>query len=191
MKTTTVVPAGTYWVGDPCYSIPDSDWMGWLKGANGTTILTATYRGKLAVGVDTAYGDGVYYDQNGRSYAVDSGMIGLVETSWALDSMDLFNKTYLTEEEGTRYKLVLDEPTTVTYDEGRIIIGDLVINTNGDEEEDVCEVCGRSVEGIFSTLCMECDSIYICSMCGVDHDGEDADLCPDCYAETYEDEEED
>ena len=92
MKTQThesfIVPAGTYWLGDPCYSIPKSEWREWLEAANYTTtenLEASLGTGKYAIGLHTAYGDGLYEGTKGRRFAVDSGLIGLVDVRWAPD----------------------------------------------------------------------------------------------------------
>ena len=48
-------PAGRYWIGDPCYAI--------------ITGLMWQHH--------TAYGDGVYVDQDERRYGVDSGQLSI------------------------------------------------------------------------------------------------------------------
>lgn len=78
--TGVKMPAGEYWVGDPCYNVPDERWMEWLNAAdyeNERHILLAELDGMPVLGISTAYGDGEYYDQRGRAYPVDAGLIGL------------------------------------------------------------------------------------------------------------------
>lgn len=79
------MPAGKYYVGDLCYVINDS------KVWSEVCDLTLTKQGKSIEGAftlesgkrfamfSTAYGDGVYNDQEGREYAVDSGSIGCIK----------------------------------------------------------------------------------------------------------------
>lgn len=76
------VPAGTYYLGDPCYSIQNNDtWSkvcdGWFNGNEYGQPL-AEIGDSFVLGFNTRHGDGVYYDQNGAEYGVDSGTIGLV-----------------------------------------------------------------------------------------------------------------
>jgi hypothetical protein len=78
---SVTMPPDTYWVGDPCYGVPESLWMPWLEAAdykNERRFLIADIDGKPVLGVGTAHGDGVYYDQAGFAYGVDAGLIGLV-----------------------------------------------------------------------------------------------------------------
>ena len=88
--TTTTVPAGTYIVGDPCYSVPDDRWMEWLEAADYTTsthpVLVAELDGQVVVGVSTMYGDGCYAGSDGNEYGVDAGLIGLVPVGVAGDT---------------------------------------------------------------------------------------------------------
>lgn len=76
------VPAGTYWLGDPCYAVPQDLWMSLLNSCDFFNKPVGTVQGKdgrtyhvLAFG--TAYGDGCYTDQQGNDYPVDAGLIGL------------------------------------------------------------------------------------------------------------------
>lgn len=78
---TVKVPAGKYWLGDPCYSVPNDLWMPLLNSCEifEKPIGTVTKDGQkyqvLAFG--TAYGDGCYRDQFNNSFPVDAGLIGL------------------------------------------------------------------------------------------------------------------
>lgn len=138
MTTTVVkVPAGKYWVGDPCYSIPDEEWMPWLEAADYTIndrhhILVADLgEGRYAVGVSTQFGDGYYSDNEGRGYGVDAGLIGLVSQDWPGAGAK-----YYPRQEGIRYPLELPNEITVSYSEdGTITFGDLSIYT-GDVDDD-------------------------------------------------------
>lgn len=78
------IPAGTYWVGDPCYAVPDGLWLPWLQqarlsGGGDEGILSASIDGMFVAGASTMHGDGVYADRSGREYCVDAGMIGVVD----------------------------------------------------------------------------------------------------------------
>ena len=71
------VPAGKYYLGDPCYSF-DKNWGEVLDSSD---FFQKPYEknGLIAIGFSTAYGDGRYNDQFGNEYPVDAGMIGLVQ----------------------------------------------------------------------------------------------------------------
>lgn len=76
-----VIPAGTYVLGDPCYTIKDEDWDTVLEKTDYFTYPDCELHGKLVIGFHTAYGDGDYKANNGRSYGVDAGLIGLVQVN--------------------------------------------------------------------------------------------------------------
>lgn len=73
--------AGKYWIGDLCY-VMESDWREVCQKTLSTNDVSEG-EFELADGtkfamLNTAYGDGTYYDQNGRGYSVDSGTIGCI-----------------------------------------------------------------------------------------------------------------
>lgn len=79
------VPAGEYFLGDPCYTIKDHDrWMQLLESCNyfsvedGKGSPIGELDGHQVLAFGTAYGDGCYTDQYGAEYGVDAGLIGLV-----------------------------------------------------------------------------------------------------------------
>lgn len=79
---------GTYYIGDPCYVIPNDEWMeyldtypkypppdpgyGWIDG------IAVNYKGHKCWHSGTAYGDGSYHDNEGCEYGVDAGIIGII-----------------------------------------------------------------------------------------------------------------
>jgi hypothetical protein len=77
---SVTVPAGTYFLGDPCYSVPGHEWDGLLKATN----FFEKPAGHLSdgstqvVAFSTAWGDGIYEGNDGNKYPVDAGLIGLV-----------------------------------------------------------------------------------------------------------------
>jgi hypothetical protein len=72
------LPAGTYYIGDPCYVI--RDWDEFLNVCG--TDKFFTFRGYKIFMSYTAYGDGVYVDvEEGGEYPVDSGSIGAIPTA--------------------------------------------------------------------------------------------------------------
>lgn len=139
MKTTTqreavvldehrvLMPPGTYWVGDPCYHVPNEDWMRWLEAADYTNQrdLFATLHGKPVLGFGTKYGDGTYRGSNGVTYGVDAGLIGLVP-------VDLPG---VKDDDRLGSQVTFTEPTLCENEDGLMTFGDLVIDT-GDWELD-------------------------------------------------------
>lgn len=84
---TVLVPAGRYYLADPCYVLADADWVHWLRAAdheNQQTLLHAeTQDGYPVFGFFTAYGDGSWVGSDGFRYAADAGLIGLVPVEYA------------------------------------------------------------------------------------------------------------
>lgn len=123
--TSEPLPAGDYFVGDPCYAFEAQDmWMALLEDADYTNteqrILEANAAGRSFTAAVTAYGDGVYTDQHDRVYGVDAGILGVVPVASADDEgaslYAMHRHTFATE-------------FTVTYTDGTITIGDIIIDT--------------------------------------------------------------
>ena len=115
------IPAGDYWLSDPCYVIADSDWIPWLENCNyrESDNLVGKIPGTdfSAVGFRTAWGDGVYslqqkvdwkYWEEVAELGVDAGLIGFVPCE------------YGGEESLYIHKVTFDKLTTVTWREGNI-----------------------------------------------------------------------
>ena len=77
---SVIVPAGTYIIGDPCYTIQDveSEWMDALESSNYFSNPIGICRSQNVYGFHTFRGDGLYLGNDGFTYCVDSGIIGLV-----------------------------------------------------------------------------------------------------------------
>ncbi len=123
------MPAGKYYVGDLCYvmhpqwdefcsiTIKDHDcYDGEFTLKNG--VKFATY--------GTAWGDGVYFDQQGRQYGVDAGLIGCILVS------DINDPEADPENDGQIIEF--DEPFETSYSDGTIFIGHVKINTDDSDE---------------------------------------------------------
>ena len=121
-----LVPAGEYWLGDPCYSVPDDLWDDLLVSADYFRKPVGTVNDHMVLAFRTAYGDGTYTDQDGNEYPVDAGLIGL--TPVALVSDEPF---------GSR-KVVFKHDTLCMGDDGVMWFGHTKINTRDfdDDEED-------------------------------------------------------
>lgn len=146
----TRLPAGKYWLGDPCYAFGDHEvWMALLESANyleNPRILEGAAKGESFVASGTAWGDGVFHDQDGNEYGVDAGLIGVVP---ARDGEAVPS--------GLR-EVELRDPFFVEYESGKIKVGPLVIDTDPQDEGDYdeCARCGTEVEG--SDYCDSCES---------------------------------
>ena len=91
-------PAGKYWIGDPCY----------VAGANGFSWVHSTF-----------IGDGIYTDNRGRDYLVDSGALGIFPAS-AVSEDDLEGGNFVTQR----------KPFTPIYEDGKFTFGTVSIETD-------------------------------------------------------------
>lgn len=128
---TVYVPAGKYVIGDPCYTVPDDDWIKLLESCEYFNRPVGISGGYEVLAFPTAYGDGVYRDQRGNVYPVDAGLIGLVPVEYAQIDEDRFYPTQFVE-----FKTL----TACRRDEdGTLVFGDVTIKTGddaNDEEEE-------------------------------------------------------
>lgn len=128
---SAVLPPGEYYLGDPCYAFSDDKvWIALLESADFAAdpfprILEASAYGVSFTASGTRYGDGGYTCPTlPFEIPVDAGLIGVVprHASETLpDGMQL---------------VTMDRPFTVAYEDGVIVIGDHVINTNDDDDDD-------------------------------------------------------
>lgn len=116
------LPAGKYLVGDPCYAFDNRSWDIVLE--NGFLIKdeighSSRFAGRRLIGFTTAFGDGTYFDQEGREYPVDAGMIGVVPVESATQ-VDIFGMH------------VVDFPDGVVCRsrDGVLQFGHIIIDTN-------------------------------------------------------------
>jgi hypothetical protein len=79
-----MMTAGEYYVGDLCYVMHD-EWIevcrltsGGMGSLDGEFNLSD---GRRFACYSTMYGDGTYYDDEGREYPVDAGLIGCIKLS--------------------------------------------------------------------------------------------------------------
>lgn len=121
MKVT--LPAGKYFIGDPCYVISDENWeklgaSGFPDGENNVLDASMFMAG-------TAYGDGEYTDGKYCRYPVDSGTLGAVPSS-------LIGKI-----EGRKLGFYGDYPNglEIEYDGHGFTFGEIHIETE-DEDDD-------------------------------------------------------
>lgn len=123
------VPAGEYYLGDPCYFFTHEDWDRVLptcdtfekpigKAPNGDPVL----------GFGTAYGDGSYRGSDGFEYGVDAGLIGLIPVRAITRERE--------EVERLCKKVTFRNDVLCTNAYGKMTFGNVVIDTNhelGDE----------------------------------------------------------
>jgi len=85
---TATVPAGTYFLGDPCYAVPSHLWEALLDSCSVFEQPVGTVAGAQVLAFGTRWGDGTYDDGEGGSYPVDAGLIGLTPISLAAQHPD-------------------------------------------------------------------------------------------------------
>jgi hypothetical protein len=122
---SVTVPAGRYFLGDPCYAVPDEYWEPLLDSCDffdGSPVGQANGSQVLAFG--TAWGDGTYNDQHGNSYPVDAGLIGLTPIALAQQRDDF------EELEGLGRFVDFEGPTTCTKEAGVLTFGKYAIDTD-------------------------------------------------------------
>ena len=137
------IPAGEYYLGDPCYALTYEQWDRVIAKTNcfgaENSILQdsddealAVVDGGIILGFGTAYGDG-YYDTEipgigGFSIMVDSGLIGLVSKDLAEGSGNSSIQFM---------KLVrLPSLTVCTNEDGVMTFGMIEVNTRDDSDDD-------------------------------------------------------
>ena len=89
------VPAGAYFLGDPCYAVPSEMWDDLLSSCDVFKKPVGIVSGIEVLAFGTHFGDGTYSDGQGGSYPVDAGLIGLTPIKlasthpdyWALSNM--------------------------------------------------------------------------------------------------------
>lgn len=189
---STRVPAGTYWVGDPCYAfshLPHEDWMAWLEAARYDQsgrewLLEAPIPSSpehRAIGLGTLYGDGKYPSREGGfSFPVDAGLIGVVSVGFTGD-VEPAGMTKVTFDHDFEVSVSTDEDGLIKIDDIDVITGD---------DPDACPDCGESMDWCAcDEACWTCgETPMYCECC--DECGESAFECT-CYDDEEEEEEED
>lgn len=184
-EAAVVTPAGTYYLGDPCYVLgslgPESNgYETWDKLCE-TMDFDAEIRGAMVNGhpvvmTSTAYGDGTYESTSGKSYPVDSGQLGLVPKEL------VFKLGKLEEAASSGSWVTVAHPSTFSYsgsEEGSVSFGSEVIPT--DPHDNYCENCGREIseeQKDYGGVCEDCETNY-CESCGTEIDTGNW-LCDDC-----------
>jgi hypothetical protein len=126
---------GTYYIGDLCY-VMHGEWDEFCKlTIVGDKVLDGEFNladGRRFATFTTAWGDGNYFDQNGKSYDVDAGLIGCIR----LDDIDLTNP-----ENSLIGGNVVEfiQPFSTFSAGGEIRIGNVLIDTDPAEVEEELE----------------------------------------------------
>jgi len=121
------MPAGKYYIGDLCYVMHD-EWSEVCENIvyNGEFELKD---GRRYAMFGTAYGDGTYYDQLGKEYGVDAGLIGCILVS-DINTDNEKNRI----EWGNVYDIT--EPFEPYSNGGNMHFGPVYIETDGESDED-------------------------------------------------------
>lgn len=126
-----VLPAGKYFIGDPCYAFQvDGSWDVVLEKSDYFSRPSVEIDGKVLCAFSTVWGDGEYLDQNDNAYPVDAGLIGVVPEEIALK--------YCGSKEPFGMHLFEFKKDFECYSlDGVIVLGKIVIDTDSqvDEEE--------------------------------------------------------
>lgn len=126
-----MMKSGEYYLGDLCYVMHDAwDEICDLVFDENHGCLEGEFTlkdGRRFAMYNTAFGDGVYTDQYGREYSVDSGSIGCI----LLD--DIRDETYDDERLSELGNFsVIGLPFETGNDRGVIRIASLIIDTKGE-----------------------------------------------------------
>ena len=133
MQELKTLPAGRYFVGDPCYVVADNKWMDFLEGGNFAGKDMIEFDGGFAGCVDTAYGDGVYLSNIGGAdveFPVDAGLLGAVSANLICEKYgDIV-------EEGLGAMVDFPKPFTVRREGTVVVIGHIRIETGFADSDD-------------------------------------------------------
>jgi hypothetical protein len=133
------LPAGKYYLGDPCYVIDDTLWdeflgLFWEQKPRGGIF---TFCGYECCAFYTRYGDGQYeLEPYGGWLPVDAGMIGAIPIDLCTRSSGHQN--------GER--VVFDVPVECEERDGRLCFGEFYVETgDAGDGPDYCQECGAHI----------------------------------------------
>lgn len=123
-------PAGLYYVGDLCYLLPDHVYDDYVCSSTGyegveVEVTDGEKAPYLSFYSHTAYGDGLYRDNNKNSYCVDAGIIGIVQ----LVDEEMIESAKTQEKAKLAKVIKFEHPFTVDVDGGTFEFGDIKICT--------------------------------------------------------------
>jgi hypothetical protein len=127
-RVEVIVPKGSYVIGDPCYAVPDKDWIALLETCNYFESPIGYVKDGMqkfpVLAFGTKWGDGCYRGTDGNAYGVDAGLIGLVPVEIV---QDLSEHNIITFEKPT---LCIDDTS------GKLKFGHITIDTDPAYEEE-------------------------------------------------------
>lgn len=119
------VPAGNYWLTDPCYVIRNNeDWWKVCDSFDENGNVCVKLDNGSIVAAFSVNNDGCYTDQNNNNYYVDSGTIGLV-------SVD-YNPDYNSNNSGQMIEF--HEDTVCSLEDNYLTFGEIVIDLEPDND---------------------------------------------------------
>lgn len=128
VTTRYIVPAGHYVLGDPCYAVPDNLWSELLESCDCFEDSAVGHAGGHNVlAFSTAYGDGEYYDDDGRGFGVDAGLIGLVPVAMMTEK----EKQGIAGHNLSHY-VSFSDSVECWAEDGVLHFGETTIDTNGE-----------------------------------------------------------
>lgn len=129
---------GAYWIGDLCYVMDNKEWdqvceliIKKDEVLDGEFILPD---GRVFAIYSTMWGDGLYRDQKGNRYPVDSGSIGCIK----FDDIQPSKREYSSSNGHIQtfiYKFHTSGGRGDPDWNGVIRFGDVMVNTNSDDDE--------------------------------------------------------
>ena len=130
---TGMMPAGRYWVGDLCYVLHDA-WSEVCRCGDGVHTLAD---GRRIAKFATIHGDGLYDDDDGNGYGVDSGTLGCILADDIRDTSasDELGK-WVTAAEPFTPRRTYPDGTSPRFDGGVLHMAGVRIHLDGDAEGD-------------------------------------------------------
>lgn len=130
-RVTVQLPAGQYYIGDPCYIIPDQEWTAFCDVMFATSDYHVTaFKDVPMLAGSTAFGDGVYADQLGNRYGVDAGTLAVVPR-------ELWDARMSVEQVAKMGAIfTFDQPFTADCHRGVFNFGHVHIDTDGNSDDD-------------------------------------------------------
>jgi hypothetical protein len=125
-----MMPAGKYYIGDLCY-VMHPQWEEFcsltVSGADINDGEFSLSNGVRIASYSTMYGDGGYFDGQGRKYSVDAGLIGCIRFDDIDDPNAQINGGQVID---------FTEPFETSEDGGVISFGNIRIDTKGEDDFD-------------------------------------------------------
>ena len=108
------IPAGTYYIGDPCYVFGRDSWNKLIELTDCFEIPNVEYKDKPVIAFETNSGDGKY-----NGFCVDSGLIGIVDISLIEEGSTFFNENF----NRRKHTVTFFKPFDFEWDNGDFHIG--------------------------------------------------------------------